>query len=56
MEAKHWLGGRNTSRYFAEIDKYCEQSPTAKDLVNLNLDETPIARALEHFGTQSKMF
>ena len=44
------LGGFNLTKFVSnnsEIDKYTrQQSPTAKDLVNLDLDETPIERAL----------
>ena len=43
------LGGFNLANFvsnMSEIHKYCEQSPTAKDLANLNLDETPIERVL----------
>ena len=44
------LGGFNLAKFVSnnsEIDRYThQQSPTAKDLVNLDLDETPIERAL----------
>ena len=44
------LGGFNLTKFVSsnsEIDKYTrQQSPAAKDLVNLDLDETPIERAL----------
>ena len=44
------LGGFNLTKFVSnnsEIDKYTrQQSSTAKDLVNLDLDETPIERAL----------
>ena len=44
------LGGFNLTKIVSnnsEIDKYTrQQSPTEKGLVNLDLDETPIARAL----------
>ena len=44
------LVGFNLTKFVSnnsEIDRYTrQQSPTAKDLVNLELDETPIERAL----------
>ena len=44
------LGGFNLTKFISnnsEIDKYTrQQSPTAKDLVNFDLDQTPIERAL----------
>ena len=44
------IGGFNFTKFVSnnsEIDKYTRQQlPTAKDLVNLDLDETPIERAL----------
>ena len=44
------LGGFNLTKFVSnnsEIDKYThQQSPIAKDLINLDLDETPIERAL----------
>ena len=43
------IGGSNLTKSVSnnsEIAKYtCQQLPTAKDLVNLDLDETPIERA-----------
>ena len=55
------LGGFNLTKFVSnnsETDKYTrQQSPTAKNLVNLDLDETPIERALRStLGPKTRCF